>query len=1162
MESLLEVPVQSVAPHALPFRVLLEEYRRRRFTTLLRRLEMVIAEMPLAERPSPDPAAGTLTIDQKAEEQLKLLLERQETAYRKLETATNAIANGENRDELDGLVDACQKADQPLKKLLHRMDASAVCLSGGGIRSASISLGVLQGLARFSSKAPVVADVDKVERNIGLMPSLDFLSTVSGGGYMGSWMMSWVFRRMDACGNATRLQAMLTSAKNARRLIPDRDKPLDKASKDEIAKLVETLLAYSGPWQELPAPAGTPMVMTDPAAQKHMKTIAALVVTLAEAHDAWSNGGSPKTIAPSPMSSPLPDGTGARDRLASLLVQVQNELEVVLGRIAESAYLEVLAGLAGKMPTTGGDPEPQPVRHLRSYTSYLAPDLGMTLDTFTLGAFVLRNLVVNWLMLVPGLIALIAAVMASGALMLKTRESGVLERSARGTLLRFQSHHASGPILKVAAFLAHVHVVHFVLGIVFVAAAWLAGGAIPSVAEHHKKALKDRKARTYLFLICVLVGAWFMTTAASVDPGQLNLIGSVVLSGMGFGLLSLSTFAIYKGRAETTSVGAARKKWVVGWGLAGATVFMAITTAGVMFLIQKYGFGRLESLHSARGVLKSGTPFAVFAYPLAVAALTFCGTVYCALIGLFEGEDDREWWARCSGFLLATALGWGAVHGIVLYGDYAIVAATSAITGAALGGVTSFLGFSGKTPASKSSVNTGQLSGFGRFLMRHELVLPVLGGLSILLIGLGMVWVEERLRELLPGAAALQNDPLARQLPSSLLLCVLAAIVAFGFNLCININLFSLHGMYRMRLMRAFLGASNVFRQPDLFTDFDRKDTPHEALMPCFAGAPMHLLNATLNLTGTSNTAWRQRKAEGFSFSPVVCGGWRVGYVPTTMYAGSKGLGNKNNGLTLATAMAISGAAANPNMGYQSSPVLSLLMTFFNLRLGCWLPNPARPDPRFGLGAKGEVFFRKSGPTLALWPLMAEALELTDDKYRWVELTDGGHFENLALYEMVLRRAKTIIVVDGGADGTYGFEDLGNALRKIQIDLGIPIEFTMPLGMNKPPDKDSRYCAVATIRYTCIDQGPGFTDGTLVYIKASLTGHEPADILQYARTHESFPHESTGDQFFTESQFESYRHLGSFIVEEIMGDKTEEDGSSKGRGTMREFIDQAKTYSK
>jgi hypothetical protein len=1151
MESLLEVPVQCVGSHALPFRVLLEEYRRRRFTNLLRRLKAVIAQMHQDDRPSPGSAS---TADQQAEEQLRVLLKEQEAAYQKLENATKAIADGTERPDLDGLVKDCQKADQPLKKLLHRMDASAVCLSGGGIRSASISLGVLQGLARFGAKAPAETDDDGVQRNIGLMPSLDFLSTVSGGGYMGSWMMSWVFRRMEACSNATLLQAMLTSAKNARRLLGEHGEP-DAAAIKEIESLANTLACESGSWTP---PDGNP-ALADLLAQ--MSDVKAQIETVQEMNAAWRAAAAGQREV-------------ERKALADALVMAQNQLEVALGLVSKLAYEEVLCGLAGQMPTTSGDPEPQTVRHLRSYTSYLTPDLGLTLDTLTLVAIVLRNFVVNWLMLLPVLIALIAGVFTSALLLLWVRAGGWLERrwlsfnvrwfrdaehSVR-SVLHLQWLHLWRPLQDVAS----VRPKEVSLCVLFGMVAWIARWAIPSIAEQRGTKMRVRRQITYVFLGIVLVAGWLFSAAGSVEPKEQNFLGLCALAAMGFSLLSWATYKTYAVRAEMDSAGASRKRWAVVCGLTGATVFMALATGGVFFGLQAYALRGLEHGFLACHSLETGRLFAIFAFPLVIVTLMLCSIIYCALIGLLEGEDDREWWARCSGFLLLAALAWLVAHALVLYGNGVFsgtISAISAISGTALGGFASFLGFSGKTPASNSSVNTGELSGIGKFLLRHNLVLPVVGGAAILLIAFGMVWVEEQMRRGVMELRFLRDAALGSQLLGSLLLCLLATVVAFGFNFAININLFSLHGMYRMRLTRAFLGASNVFRQPDLFTEFDRKDTPHEALMPCFAGAPMHLLNATLNLTGTKNTAWRQRKAEGFNFSPVVCGGWRVGFVPTTMYAGSKGLGNKNNGLTLATAMAISGAAANPNMGYQSSPVLSLLMTFFNLRLGCWLPNPARPTSCWPGAAQGEVFFRKSGPTLALWPLMAEALELTDDKYRWVELTDGGHFEDLALYEMVLRRVKNIIVVDGGADGTYGFEDLGNAVRKIQIDLGIPIEFKMPLGMKKPPDDNSRYCAVATIGYTCIDQGLGFTDGTLVYIKASLTGREPADILQYARTHDSFPHESTGDQFFTESQFESYRHLGSFMVEEITRDTTNEDGSSTGRGTMQEFIAQAKIYS-
>jgi len=131
--------------------------------------------------------------------------------------------------------------------------------------------------------------------------------------------------------------------------------------------------------------------------------------------------------------------------------------------------------------------------------------------------------------------------------------------------------------------------------------------------------------------------------------------------------------------------------------------------------------------------------------------------------------------------------------------------------------------------------------------------------------------------------------------------------------------------------------------------------------------------------------------------------------------------------------VSISGAAANPNMGYHSSPLLALIMTLFNVRLGCWLPNP-RLD-------KGENFFANSAPRLALLPLLSEALGNTNDTGNFVQISDGGHFEDLGIYEMVMRRCHRIIVVDGGADPKFEFEDLGNAVRKIRIDLGIQIEF-------------------------------------------------------------------------------------------------------------------------
>jgi hypothetical protein len=221
--------------------------------------------------------------------------------------------------------------------------------------------------------------------------------------------------------------------------------------------------------------------------------------------------------------------------------------------------------------------------------------------------------------------------------------------------------------------------------------------------------------------------------------------------------------------------------------------------------------------------------------------------------------------------------------------------------------------------------------------------------------------------------------------------------------------------------------------------------------------------------------------------------------------------------------MSISGAAASPNMGYHSLPSLALLMTFFNVRLGFWAGNPRN----------------KEGPTVGLGQLLRELFGMTNDNAKYVYLSDGGHFENLGVYELVKRRCKYIVACDAGADPNYSFEDLGNAIRKCREDIGVEIELdTSPLIPKSTGAKGStskkltaRHCAVGTIRYDLAD--PKGEKGVLVYIKASLTGDEPADVLNYQTAHPTFPHESTADQWFTESQFESYRRLGQHVIEAL-----------------------------
>ena len=332
---------------------------------------------------------------------------------------------------------------------------------------------------------------------------------------------------------------------------------------------------------------------------------------------------------------------------------------------------------------------------------------------------------------------------------------------------------------------------------------------------------------------------------------------------------------------------------------------------------------------------------------------------------------------------------------------------------------------------------------------------------------------------------------------------------------------------------------TNFLREESLRSDYHLllnrlilEEAYPNALRPCQYPPPpyklLHVVNTTLNLVGGHNLAWQQRKAEPFSVTPLHSGCFRLGYRNSRVYGGGD-----TGGISIGTAAAISGAAASSNMGYYTtSPVISLLLTFFNVRLGWWLGNP---------GPAGDETYDRRAPKYSVAPIISEAFGLTDDQNKYVYLTDGGHFENLAIYEMVLRRCHIIVVSDGAQDEDYRFTDLGNAVRKIRIDLGVPIEFTsVPIYAESPPPEKGKgmYWAIGKIRYTCIDRGPNVQDGVLLYIKPAVYGDEPRDILEYKKSYPAFPHQSTADQFFDEPQFESYRMLGSHIMDQLCGEGT------------------------
>lgn len=356
-----------------------------------------------------------------------------------------------------------------------------------------------------------------------------------------------------------------------------------------------------------------------------------------------------------------------------------------------------------------------------------------------------------------------------------------------------------------------------------------------------------------------------------------------------------------------------------------------------------------------------------------------------------------------------------------------------------------------------------------------------------------------------------------------------------------NVNRFSLHALYRNRLTRAFLGTPRERRRPDPFTGFDNDDDPRlkdfrDDLCPGQRLFPV--INMTLNMTTGTRTAWAERQGASFTATPLHCGSADISatrnlsakpggaYVATERFGGqenSHDTDGKNKGTRLGSMMTISGAAASPHMGYNSSPAIAFLMALFNVRLGAWYPNPAvAPD----------AALRLAKPESSLWALLGELTGSARADTQAIYLSDGGHFDNLGVYEMIRRRCKRILVIDAGQDGKYTFFDLGMMIRKAEIDF--PVRITIDpeiIPTREALKKDSALrqkttgFARGTIEYLDENGAPNDT-GVIIYVKPCLLADAPAGVKSYAADNPEFPHESTNDQWFSESQFESYRTLG------------------------------------
>ncbi len=351
------------------------------------------------------------------------------------------------------------------------------------------------------------------------------------------------------------------------------------------------------------------------------------------------------------------------------------------------------------------------------------------------------------------------------------------------------------------------------------------------------------------------------------------------------------------------------------------------------------------------------------------------------------------------------------------------------------------------------------------------------------------------------------------------LMSLLVALVN-GLGWMADPNLLSLHNFYKARLVRAFLGASNALERKniEITETAPNDDLPLTELRNHERGAPVHIINTTLNLVGGRDLATAQRFASPFTMSSEICGSARTGYHRTEDYM--------SGSLTLGTAIAASGAAVSTNMGSKTmSSSLVLLLALFNVRLGLWAPTPSR----------GRWFEKQ--PRLWWFYLLSEAFSQTNDLGTYCYLTDGGHFDTTGVYALVERGCRHIVVLDDGADPQPCFSDMGEAIRRCRIDFGAEIDLASGVSEFSPtPDGLAKVHTVrGTIRYAAAHlKMLGWTDeeiktgsgGHVVWIKPVLTKEDSIDVRQYKLENDAFPQQTTADQWYDESQFESYRALG------------------------------------
>ena len=957
---------------------------------------------------------------------------------------------------------AAAEPERPVIARAHGKQLVGLAFSGGGIRSATFNLGILQALAQ-----------------LGLLRHFDYLSTVSGGGYIGGWLVAWIKRHG--------LDAVCRGLKREHRANPPRSPGGQRAT----------------------------------AAQQ----------TAGQSATAAERGAGGRAA-----------GKGA-------------------------------AGAASD-PKKQREPKIHPITFLRSYSNYLTPQTGLfSLDTWMAAATYLRNLILNLHVLVLALsaILLLPHLFLALAFWLQRRPPAWW----------------NSPYLLLVL-IGLLGVLAAVASAIKMELAWT------ELLTRKRRWLTAERGVFWsfilpVFLLAILLVVWLY----GAERPEGRYLDWAARGGAAYGLFWLVVAVCWWGfwlwQSYRDGKRYKRLRDVPIW--LGALVAAFAAGAAASWLLAVLIGSRAANALTPVQWLKVVS----WAPPGMTLTILLTGIYFIGLMGKSQPEEERQWWSRTGGWVTILAVSWWALFLVAFYSPpllrwlWHVAPELLGTAGAAWLGATLFGVLAGRSSASdRQGANpwlemairvtpyvfvVGLLMLLACFL---DMLLPRVGKALPAWLGGGPIkpfewspgdagWAAE-LARLRDEELAWTAEWLEGHLAAVAVCLGFAVVAALVLSWRLDINEFSMHNFYRDRLTRPYLGASRN-REPNPFTGFDRQDDLrlcHLLDSPAVGAVgerhydgPYPLINTALNITaGAKELAWQDRKANSFVFTPL-----HHGFEPgaaekqaevTKAYRPSRLLGPQKpaverrrvlqtrparrplkherrrgtlpQGISLGSAMTVSGAAVNPNMGYHSAPALAFLLTLFNARLGLWMGNPANDDS-----------WRKKAPTLSLEVLLAELFGLASAGSKWVNLADGGFFDNLGVYELVRRRCRFIVACDVEADPSLEFNGLGNVIRRCRTDFGVEIRFENlePLALRDGSPFSRWHCAVGKILYNRVDVDA--PEGILVYIKATLTGDEPADLLNYHRKNSQFPHQSTSDQWFEESQFESYRRLGQHIGLVVFG---------------------------